>query len=88
MKQSIYIGFISILAGALGNYFKFGFLRNDENGGPLINYDLLLINVPVLGCGSIIGLIVNQILPEILVCFTLVCVLIFSLKKTLRRFAI
>jgi len=47
------------LAGALGNYFKFGFLRNDENGGPLINYDLLLINVPVLTAGSIVGLIIN-----------------------------
>lgn len=47
------------MAGALGNYFKFGFLRNDENGGPLINYDLLLINVPVLTAGSIVGLIIN-----------------------------
>jgi hypothetical protein len=43
------------LAGALGNYFLFSFLRNEENGGPLINYDLLLINVPVLASGSIIG---------------------------------
>ena len=47
------------MAGALGNYFRFAFLRNDTNGGPMINYDLLLINVPVLASGSILGLIVN-----------------------------
>ena len=47
------------MAGALGNFFKFGFLRNNENGGPMINYDLLLINVPVLASGSILGLLIN-----------------------------
>ena len=54
-----YFRFITILAGALGNYFRFAFLRNELNGGPIINYDLLLINVPVLASGSIFGLIIN-----------------------------
>ena len=57
--MSIYIGFVTILAGALGNYLRFAFLRNDDTGGPMINYDLLLINVPVLTMGTIIGIIMN-----------------------------
>ena len=56
--MSIYIGFVTILAGALGNYFKFAFVRNKQ-GGPIINYDLLLVNVPMLAMGTLIGLILN-----------------------------
>jgi hypothetical protein len=56
--MSIYIGFVTILAGALGNYFKFAFVRNKQ-GGPIINYDLLLVNVPMLTMGTLIGLILN-----------------------------
>ena len=59
LKSSIYIGFITILAGAIGNYLKFAFLRNNQNDGPLINYDLLLVNVPVLASGGIFGLLIN-----------------------------
>ena len=29
LKKSIYIGFVTILAGAFGNYFKFAFVRNE-----------------------------------------------------------
>jgi len=59
LKMSIYIGFVTILAGALGNYLRFAFLRNDDTGGPMINYDLLLINVPVLTMGTVMGIIMN-----------------------------
>lgn len=74
------------MAGALGNYLRFAFLRNDENGGPMINYDLLLINVPMLTMGTIMGVIMNEFLPEIIICCILVVVLIVSLKKTVLRF--
>lgn len=86
LKQSIYIGFIVILAGALGNYLRFAFLRDSDTGGPMINYDLLLINVPMLTLGTLIGVIMNQFLPESIICLILVVVLFLSLKKTLIRY--
>ena len=79
LKTSIYIGFVTILAGASGNYLKFAFLKNNINHGPLINYDLLLVNVPVLASGSIFGLVLNEIFPDLIICLLLVIVLIFSL---------
>lgn len=73
------------MAGAIGNYLKFAFLRNNYNDGPLINYDLLLVNVPVLASGGIFGLLFNQMLPDIVICFLLVLVLLVSLNKTRVR---
>jgi uncharacterized membrane protein YfcA len=86
LKQSIYIGFVTILAGALGNYLRFAFLRSDDTGGPMINYDLLLINVPMLTMGTLLGVIMNEFLPESIICFILVVVLVVSLKKTVIRY--
>ena len=57
--MSIYIGFVTILAGALGNYMRFSFIRNEITGEPIINYDLLLMNVPMLTLGTFFGLILN-----------------------------
>ena len=83
--MSIYIGFVTILAGALGNYLKFAFVR-DKNGAPMINYDLILLNVPMLTIGTMIGLILNQVLPEIVICLVLIAVLIISFDKTYKRY--
>lgn len=52
----------------------------------MVNYDLLLINVPMLTMGTIAGIIMNEILPEIMICLVLVCVLVISLKKTIFRY--
>ena len=57
--MSIYIGFVTILAGALGNYMRFSFIRNEITGEPIINYDLLLMNVPMLTLGTFFGFILN-----------------------------
>ena len=65
---------------------RFSFIRNDLTGEPIINYDLLLMNVPMLTLGTFFGLIFNQIFPEIIICFILTCVLLISLKKTYKRY--
>jgi uncharacterized membrane protein YfcA len=45
----------------------------------MINYDLLLINVPVLSIGTVIGVLIGNLIPEIIIAGTLVFVLLFSL---------
>ena len=53
----------------------------------MINYDLLLINVPMLTLGTVLGVIMNEFLPDSIICAILVIVLLISLKKTLVRYS-
>ena len=45
----------------------------------MINYDLLLINVPVLTVGTVLGVLAGNVLPELMIAGVLVFVLAFSL---------
>jgi hypothetical protein len=61
-------------------------LRNRVNGGPIINYDLLNLNIPMITCGSIIGVVFNNILPEFVISVFLSAILLLSLDKTYKRY--
>ena len=52
----------------------------------MINYDLLLINVPVLSIGTVVGVLAGNLLPELVIAGVLVLVLVFSLKKIIKRY--
>lgn len=52
----------------------------------MINYDLLILNVPMVTCGSILGILFNNILPECIICSFLIGILIVSLGKTNKRY--
>jgi hypothetical protein len=82
------ISFITVLAGAIGNFFRFSVLRNRTNGGPVINYDLLNLNIPMITCGSIIGVVFNNILPEFVISIFLTGILVMSLDKTYKRYVL
>ena len=56
-----------------------------DTGGPLINYDLVIISLPTLLLGAIIGVKINGILPSALLCVFLVLVLLMSLKRTVLK---
>jgi hypothetical protein len=38
---------LKVFGGALGNYCKFSTVRNTKTHGPIINYDIILISIPM-----------------------------------------
>ena len=86
MVYYFYIRFVTVLAGAIGNYVRFSVLRNNHTKGPMVNYDLLNLNIPMVTCGSIIGVLINNVLPECIICTILIGILMISLGKTYKRY--
>ena len=76
---------MTVLAGAIGNYCRFSVLRNKLTNGPMVNYDLLNMNIPMVTCGSILGVLMNNVLPECIICTILIGILMISFGKTHKR---
>ena len=73
-----------LFGGSLGSFFR---LREDRikiSGQPLINYNLVLITVPLLLAGSIFGVAVGRALPKIVIAILLFLVLIQVISKTYK----
>ena len=60
----------------MGNILRFGLVRNDLSGGPIINYDLVCFSIPMLCMGSTIGVRLNKVFPDSILCVVLVLVVI------------
>jgi len=51
----------------------------------MVNYDLLNMNIPMVTCGSILGVLMNNVLPECIICTILIGILMISFGKTHKR---
>eukprot|EP00825_Cyclidium_porcatum_P018869 TRINITY_DN2147_c0_g1_i1.p1 TRINITY_DN2147_c0_g1~~TRINITY_DN2147_c0_g1_i1.p1 ORF type:complete len:350 (-),score=60.33 TRINITY_DN2147_c0_g1_i1:170-1219(-) len=52
----------------------------------VINYNLALITLPLLVTGAILGVALNHLLPESVICITLIIVILQSVTKTMKKY--
>ena len=83
------VSYLLVCGGAMGNYCRFSMVRNEKTDGPVINYDLVLISVPMLTIGATFGVMFNHLFPPLIITIvlTLVCLRAFyrSFKKTIQQ---
>lgn len=77
--------YIIVFGGAVGSYLK-NSKETTSTGLPVINYNLALITLPLLVTGAILGVALNHLLPESVICITLIIVILQSVTKTMKKY--
>ena len=80
--QAISIVYILIFGGSLGAIGNVIRLRDNELGGPMINYDFVLICLPLMLMATQMGVILNRILPNIIPLIGTILLVLVVFKKT------
>ena len=84
-KKSTKIIYVMLFGGSLANYLSVMRKRNSKTGGPLVNYDLILLTLPLLIPGAVLGVLFNKFFPELWLTIYLVYILYDSFKKTYKQ---
>lgn len=61
-KKSIALVFVTIFSASLGNLTSF-MKQRAKDGGPLIDYKIVVLSLPTIMIGSIYGVALNKFLP-------------------------
>ena len=54
-KDSMSITYIFLMGGAFASMFTNVKIKNPKTGGPIMDYSLIMITLPMAACGSIFG---------------------------------
>ncbi|KAG7382313.1 hypothetical protein PHYPSEUDO_005045 [Phytophthora pseudosyringae] len=84
-KTAIPLSSITILGGAIGNFFMNLRRTRDNSTQPLIDWDVILVMQPLLLLGATCGTFLNVIMPTWLLCVLLVLVLSMTGTRTLQK---
>ncbi|KAE9033538.1 hypothetical protein PR003_g8699 [Phytophthora rubi] len=84
-KTAIPLSSITILGGAIGNFFMNLRRTRDNSAKPLIDWDVILVMQPLLLLGATCGTVLNTIMPTWLLCVLLVLVLSVTGTRTLQK---
>ncbi|KAM3140371.1 hypothetical protein pb186bvf_007531 [Paramecium bursaria] len=85
-KNAIWNTYIMLLGGSLGNFLRLGKEKTASGSAPLINYQLVLITIPLLLAGAVFGVATGKWLPKIVIIVFLFAILISVFKKTLQLY--
>ena len=83
-KDATMVVFCAILGASSGNISNL--VQKAHNGKPLVQYQYVFISIPLMFTGSLIGILLNKLLPSIVVCSIIVGVFGSTIAKTYRRF--
>ncbi|KAL3666619.1 hypothetical protein V7S43_008242 [Phytophthora oleae] len=84
-KTAIPLSSITILGGAIGNFFMNLRRTRDNSTEPLIDWDVILVMQPLLLLGASCGTFLNAIMPTWLLCILLVLILSVTGTRTLQK---
>jgi uncharacterized membrane protein YfcA len=70
-KSAVKYSYVLLLGGSLATTAA-NLSKTDSQGFPLVNYELVMITLPSIIVGSIVGVYVENLLPD----FVLTCILI------------
>eukprot|EP00644_Phytophthora_capsici_P000010 jgi/Phyca11/539761/estExt2_Genewise1Plus.C_PHYCAscaffold_40015 len=84
-KTAIPLSSITILGGAIGNFFMNISRTRDNSTEPLIDWDVILVMQPLLLLGATCGTFLNEIMPTWLLCVLLVWLLGVTGTRTLQK---
>ncbi len=65
--------YILMFFGGLGSFFRNHGLK--YKNGPVIDYDLVLLSLPMLMSGAVIGVLINRMLPQLAIDLMLIVLL-------------
>ena len=85
LKEAITISYLLMFGGAIGSFLRLAAIEHPKSKGPIVNYDLLLLSVPMLSMGAIFGEFIDQMLPDIFIIFTLLLISLQTLSRTFER---
>ena len=84
-KYAIPLSNVSVFGGAVANVLLNLRKRHPDADRPLVDWDLILVMLPLTLSGALIGALINKILPEWLLTSLLVIVLGFTTYRTLKK---
>lgn len=84
-KEAIPLSQIIIAAGALVSFSIRAFMRHPTKNRPLLEYHVCMIIIPSVLFGSVYGVMVNKILPNIALMALLTAILVFLTLLTLKN---
>ncbi|KAL4426426.1 hypothetical protein ABPG74_004443 [Tetrahymena malaccensis] len=84
-KKSIALVFITIFSASLGNLMSF-MKQKHKDGGPVIDYKIVVLSLPTIMVGSIYGVALNKFIPQIVLAFALAFFILQSLTKTYKSY--
>lgn len=58
MKEAIQLTYIFIFGGSIATLVKTITKKNPNTGGPLLDYNLIMISMPMVAIGSMFGVII------------------------------
>ena len=83
-KDATLVILCSVFGATSGNIINL--MRKAFNGKALINYRFVLLIIPIIFTGSIIGIILNKYLPSIVICSLIVYIRVVSVRKSYNNF--
>ena len=85
-RRAVWDTYVLLFGGSIGSYIKLYKERLSETGSSLINYRLILIALPLLLSGAVLGVMMGKFLPKIIVGILLFMILLQVIKKTNRSY--
>ena len=85
-KHSTIVIFCCILGTTLGNVLSQ--MRKKINDQPIIQYQYAFVSVPIMFMGSIIGVLLNKLLPSIGICGFIMYWAAVSIKDIYKKFIV
>lgn len=84
-KKSIALVFVTIFSASLGNLMSY-MKQKGKDGGPIIDYKIVVLSLPTIMIGSIYGVALNKFLPQAVISVMLIFFILQSLSKTYRSY--
>jgi len=84
-NKAVMIAYALVFGGSLGNFVSTGFGTNPKTGKPYINYDVILLSMPLMLLGSSIGVVLNRMVAPVLITIGLVIVMLKSVGKIYKK---
>ena len=85
-KHSTIVIFSCLLGTTMGNVLSQ--MRQKINNEPIIQYQYAFVSIPILFIGSIVGVLINQIFPTILITGYIMYFVASSIKEIYTKFTI
>jgi uncharacterized membrane protein YfcA len=82
--EAVPLSKIVIFTGSLSSFILNTKLRHPDRKSKALDYNLIIVIVPNLLFGTILGVTLNRILPNVVIIFCLTIVLFYNTYKTMK----
>ncbi len=84
IKTAVKYTYLLMFGGGIASSIV-NFWKKDREGFPLVNYELVLLTLPTIVAGSLLGVYINNILPEACILGLMIMFLAFISHRTYRK---